>query len=106
MGRGHPVFSSPFSAFLECAGCARPLPAVFVCATSGVIAAVRPSDGKIVGELCLGGEVFSSPVVAAGRLVVGCRDDRVYSMDVTARCSQCKPRGPGPEGSPLVGGGS
>lgn len=89
VGHGHPVFSSPCFATVACEGCARSCPLVFVCSVPGLVAALRLSDGVIVGERHLPGEVFSSPVVAGRHLVVGCRDDNVYVLEIFAKCFRC-----------------
>ena len=41
------------------------------------------SDGSTLGHLRLPGDVFSSPVVVGSEVVVGCRDDNVYCMQIS-----------------------
>lgn len=90
VGRGRPVFSSPCFAALPCAGgCGMLFPLVFACSVPGVVSALCPTSGVVVGEKQLAGEVFSSAVVAGGSLVVGCRDNMVYALRVLARCPRC-----------------
>ena len=43
---------------------------------------IELSSGKSQLLVTLTGEVFSSPAVCDGRLVVGCRDDYVYCFDI------------------------
>lgn len=89
VGRGQPLFSSPCFGAVACDGCALPCPLVFACSVPGLVAALRLSDGVDVGEKQLPGEVFSSAVVAGRTLVVGCRDNRVYALDIIANCARC-----------------
>lgn len=39
-------------------------------------------NGSVVASYSCGGEVFSSPVVVGDVIVVGCRDDNVYSLHI------------------------
>lgn len=89
IGQGQPVFSSPFFAALPCEGCGLLLPLVFVCSVPGLVAVLNLSNGMIVGQIQLPGEVFSSAVVAGRSLVVGCRDNNLYGIDITSKCSRC-----------------
>lgn len=83
------MFSSPFFAAIKCERCVLPCALVFACSVSGMVSAMRLSDGVVVGEYKLPKETFSSPVVAGRRVVVGCRDNDVYVFDVVVRCSRC-----------------
>ncbi|CAB1106926.1 unnamed protein product [Ectocarpus sp. CCAP 1310/34] len=89
VGRGQPVFSSPCFAAVGCEGCALLCPLVFACSVPGLISALRLADGEVLGEIQLPGEIFSSAVVAGPSVVVGCRDNRVYVIDILVTCSQC-----------------
>ncbi|CAM9144321.1 unnamed protein product [Ectocarpus fasciculatus] len=89
VGRGQPVFSSPCFAAVACEGCALLCPLVFACSVPGLISALCLADGEVVGEKQLPGEIFSSAVVAGPSVVVGCRDNRVYVLDILVTCSKC-----------------
>ncbi|CAD7702687.1 unnamed protein product [Ostreobium quekettii] len=39
---------------------------------------------QVIASLEFPGEVFSSPTIAAGKVVLGCRDDRLYCVDLGA----------------------
>ena len=52
-----------------------------VCST-GLLHLLELSSGSVLGSVRLPGEVFSSPVVREGCIVVGCRDDKVYTVDI------------------------
>ena len=53
----------------------------YVCST-GMLHLLELGSGAVLGSVRLPGEVFSSPVVREGRIVVGCRDDKVYAVDI------------------------
>lgn len=89
INQGRPVFSSPFFAAVTCETCSLLCPLVFACSVSGLIAALRASDGMVLGTKTLPGAVFSSPVVVGRRLVVGCRDNHAYAIEIFVRCSRC-----------------
>ena len=38
----------------------------------------------MLGSARLPGKVFSSPVVREGRIVVGCRDDKLHAVDIVS----------------------
>ena len=40
-------------------------------------------SGEVLASCQLPGEVFSSPVVVGDYLVVGCRDDYVYCLEIS-----------------------
>ena len=54
-----------------------------VCST-GLLHLLELESGAVLGSVRLPGEVFSSPVVWEGRIVVGCRDNRVYAVDIVS----------------------
>lgn len=83
------MFASPSFSAVPCKNCGHLCPLVFGCSVPGVISAMRFSDGIIIGEKELPGEVFSSAVVVGHSLVVGCRDNCVYVLDILATCSSC-----------------
>ncbi|CAM9786417.1 unnamed protein product [Ectocarpus sp. 6 AP-2014] len=89
VGRGQPVFSSPCFAAVGCEGCALLCPLVFACSVPGLISALCLADGEVLGEIQLPGELFSSAVVAGPSIVVGCRDNRVYVLDILVTCPKC-----------------
>lgn len=51
--------------------------------TKGTIALHSTSDGRQLGRLSLPGQVYSSPAVASPtRILVGCRDNNLYSISL------------------------
>ncbi|KAM7168240.1 beta-alanine-activating enzyme isoform 2-T3 [Macrochelys suwanniensis] len=50
--------------------------------TDGTVWVLNAKNGLVAGVDTLPGEVFSSPVVCGSRLVVGCRNDYVYCLDL------------------------
>lgn len=52
-----------------------------VASTDGHVCILDMQAGNVLTEMVLPGEVFSSPVVIEGKhVVVGCRNDYVYSL--------------------------
>ncbi|TRY57108.1 hypothetical protein DNTS_023983 [Danionella cerebrum] len=74
------VFSTPF-VFAGSSWGVRSL--VAVCSTDGKIWILDGENGTLKGTLSLPGELFSSPVVWENKLVVGCRNDYVYCLELT-----------------------
>ena len=58
------------------------LSCVCVCSTSGIIYILDAAAGIVLGTHKLPSEVFSSPVVLGSHIVVGSRDNCVYSTEV------------------------
>ena len=59
------------------------LPVVCVCSSSGWLYLMEAASGSVLGQVELPWDVFSSPVLLpSGRIVVGCRDDSVYCVNV------------------------
>lgn len=52
------------------------------CTTVGKIYLLQPEDGRVLGSHALQGQIFSSPAVMGSRIIVGSRDDNVYSIKV------------------------
>ncbi|XP_038254643.1 beta-alanine-activating enzyme isoform X2 [Dermochelys coriacea] len=50
--------------------------------TDGTVWVLNAKTGLVAGVEKLPGEVFSSPVVCGSKLVVGCRNDYVYCLDL------------------------
>ena len=73
-----PVYSTPFVSLVGGTVCV-----CCVCST-GLLHLLELGSGAVLGSVRLPGEVFSSPVVREGRIVVGCRDDRVYAVDIVS----------------------
>ena len=72
----------PKSDLVRCKGSSQsPSYYVAVSCTSGVLAILDLTTGSIVRSYMLAGEVFSSPVVDDGKIIVGCRDDYIYRID-------------------------
>jgi len=56
---------------------------VSVPTTEGRLFTLDSKTGVVVSHLQLPGELFSSPVAMSNRLVVGCRDDYLYCVDIS-----------------------
>lgn len=57
---------------------------VVVATTAGDVVIANINEGRIVTRFQLPAEVFSSPVMdEQGRLLIGCRDDHVYCLQLT-----------------------
>ncbi|KAL2734539.1 beta-alanine-activating enzyme, partial [Vespula maculifrons] len=55
-----------------------------IACTDGSLYMCKLSQGDILSSIKLGGEIFSSPVLANGLITVGCRDNNLYVLE------QCK----------------
>ena len=53
-----------------------------VCSTTGYIYMLDAANGGVLGTYKLSQDIFSSPVVVGDHIVVGCRDDNVYCIQV------------------------
>ncbi|XP_043076339.1 beta-alanine-activating enzyme isoform X2 [Puntigrus tetrazona] len=56
---------------------------VAVCSTDGKVWILDGETGTLKATLSLSGELFSSPVIWGQKLVVGCRNDYVYCLELT-----------------------
>lgn len=56
-----------------------------VTSKDGTITVIETRTGQMVGSFKLPWEVFSSPVVIGNLLVVGCRDNNVYCLNVSEK---------------------
>lgn len=56
-----------------------------VTSKDGTITVIGLETGRMVGSFKLPWEVFSSPVVIGNLLVVGCRDNSVYCLNVSEK---------------------
>ncbi|KAG7488869.1 hypothetical protein MATL_G00038990 [Megalops atlanticus] len=74
------VFSSPFLFDGSVWGCGR---LVTLTSTDGTVWVLDAETGALKASLSLPGELFSSPVVWGRTLVVGCRNDFVYCIELT-----------------------
>ncbi|XP_011472063.1 acyl-CoA synthetase family member 4 [Oryzias latipes] len=72
------VYSSP-CVFDGCGGGAL----VALASTDGTVWILEAENGQMLASHALPGELFSSPVVWAGCLVIGCRNDYVYALNLT-----------------------
>lgn len=59
--------------------------AVFVWSTLGTLYVLDINSGVRLASYSLPGEVFSSPVVVGKRLLIGCRNDYLYSLEISNR---------------------
>ena len=57
--------------------------AVFVFSTVGTLYILELYSGVLLGSYSLPGEVFSSPVVVDKQILVGCRNDYLYSLEMS-----------------------
>merc|ERR1712130_35992 len=53
-----------------------------VCTTQGEVVLLQQEKGEEMGRLMLGGEVFPSPLLLGNKLVVGCRDNYLYCLNI------------------------
>ncbi|XP_076134328.1 beta-alanine-activating enzyme isoform X1 [Alosa pseudoharengus] len=56
---------------------------VAVASTDGTVWVLNGEDGTVCASLSLPGELFSSPLVWEQTLVIGCRNDYVYCLELT-----------------------
>lgn len=56
---------------------------VALASTDGTVWILEAENGQMLASHALPGELFSSPVVWAGCLVIGCRNDYVYALNLT-----------------------
>ena len=56
-----------------------------MCSSTGVLYVLNAARGDTVSKLQLPGQVFSSPVCLGNKLVVGCRDDLVYCVEISLK---------------------
>ncbi|XP_048589326.1 beta-alanine-activating enzyme isoform X2 [Nematostella vectensis] len=55
---------------------------VLVASTRGTVYMLTLDTGCLLGSMALPGEVFSSPVIGRGAILIGCRDNYLYSLKV------------------------
>jgi outer membrane protein assembly factor BamB len=53
---------------------------VVACSQKGFIYLLAHSTGQVLAKIVCGHEIFSSPVAHDDRIIVGCRDNYVYSI--------------------------
>ncbi|GAB6033279.1 hypothetical protein CHUAL_012879 [Chamberlinius hualienensis] len=58
---------------------------VISCCTSGTLYCLNAIDGKVLASYKFPGETFSSPVVDGDRIIIGCRDNFVYSLHLNIK---------------------
>lgn len=61
---------------------------VGVASTDGTVWILDGRDGRKIASLSLPGELFSSPVAWEHTLVVGCRNDMVYCLELTDKSTR------------------
>jgi acyl-CoA synthetase len=79
-----PVFASPFAGTINGSTEEGQLDVVVACATNGALLVLDERDGRVCAQHQFSGEVFSSPVVCAGRVFVGCRNDFLYALQINS----------------------
>lgn len=92
------VFSTPFSFCLQQSSVTLPISnhskftdfssevtnSVAVCGSKGTLYILDLASGIVRGKFQFPGELFSSPCVLGDRLIVGCRDNFVYCVKLSA----------------------
>lgn len=58
------------------------LPCLCACSVSGQVCIYHLTSGDLLGSFDLPWQVYSSPVLVDGLLIVGCRDNNLYCMEV------------------------
>uniref|UniRef100_A0AAY4D451 Carrier domain-containing protein n=1 Tax=Denticeps clupeoides TaxID=299321 RepID=A0AAY4D451_9TELE len=58
---------------------------VALASTDGTVWVLNAEDGTVCASASLSGELFSSPVVWEHMLVIGCRNDYVYCLDLNSK---------------------
>ena len=53
-----------------------------VCTRIGTVVLLDMTKGDVIARCSCEGEIFSSPVVAKNKIIVGCRDNNLYCFDV------------------------
>ncbi|XP_060884723.1 beta-alanine-activating enzyme isoform X2 [Labrus mixtus] len=77
------VYSSP--CVFDGSAVGRRGPLVALASTDGAVWILDVRDGRMLTTLTLPGELFSSPVVCGRSLVIGCRNDLVYCLQLTVK---------------------
>ncbi|XP_065584190.1 beta-alanine-activating enzyme-like isoform X2 [Artemia franciscana] len=77
-----PIYSTPFAFKLG----SRELTAAV--STSGELRLLNANSGDCLATYSLSGEVFSSPVVWANKIFVGCRNNMVYCLSIKAKTKE------------------
>lgn len=52
------------------------------CCTNGTVCIVNALNGRFQRQFRISGDVFSSPVICDNSMIVGCRDNFVYSFNL------------------------
>ncbi len=80
------VYSTPCPISLSCTGPNKnetiAVQGLCVCSSAGCLYIVNARTGFILGTYNLPGSVFSSPVAYEQSVIVGCRDNNVYCIDM------------------------
>jgi acyl-CoA synthetase len=56
---------------------------VIYCSSKGLLQFLEPETGMIAGSIRIPGMVFSSPAVYGSYVVIGCRDNNVYCIEIS-----------------------
>lgn len=56
---------------------------IVVITTNGTLYLLDTADGRVLKTFSFPGEVFSSPVVVGGHVVIGCRNDYLYCVELS-----------------------
>ncbi|EDO44475.1 predicted protein, partial [Nematostella vectensis] len=77
-----PIYSTPFINFISTKRDTLEDELVLVASTRGTVYMLTLDTGCLLGSMALPGEVFSSPVIGRGAILIGCRDNYLYSLKV------------------------
>ncbi|XP_076346955.1 LOW QUALITY PROTEIN: aminoadipate-semialdehyde dehydrogenase [Tachypleus tridentatus] len=83
-----PVFSTPCVAEIVLnvsSSTVKRLQVVTVSSTSGYFYVLSPFSGKLITSHCFPGEIFSSPVMVNNQLLLGCRDNSMYCVEIVTK---------------------
>lgn len=58
------------------------VPCICACSTGGYVYVLCAGCGRVLGSLKLPWDIFSSPVAIDNNIVVGCRDNNVYCIEI------------------------
>lgn len=86
------VYSSPCTFDASVVGGAGLL--VATASTDGSLCILDGSDGRALASVTLAGELFSSPVAWGRSLVIGCRNDYIYCLELADKENMKNAEGP------------
>ena len=81
--RGQEVSVSALSSRVEVSHRQAIKECVVIASTDGRLCVLDNRDGQLLSSYTLPGQVFSSPVISNTLIIVGCRDNFVYCLEIT-----------------------